>query len=236
MKTKKNVSFFGMCLLIVSLAFTTSCDKSDDVQDPTDTVTLNMLDEDNGKTYLGASSVYINKANNFFSSSSLIADCGSSFGIGANVEPKLDNLVYEAAVVPGHLYQIFDKDAMVEFPSGVRAIQVGAAYYKVYTVSRIKTDDKYTGAMIKYVSEYPEAKELPEVGLDLGNQYGAIEIDLPKGAEYYVDDKGYDGAFDVSVVDGKLVVCTTGNSHGYGTHYIYLRLGSFYSFVTFEVE
>ena len=42
-----------------------NCSDDDTPDDPADTITLNMLNEHNGKTYLGESKTYINEANNF---------------------------------------------------------------------------------------------------------------------------------------------------------------------------
>jgi hypothetical protein len=48
--------------------FFVACSNDDDntPDDPAGTVTLNMLNENNGMTELGNSDVYINKANNFY--------------------------------------------------------------------------------------------------------------------------------------------------------------------------
>ena len=48
-----------------------NCSDDDTPDDPADTITLNMLNEHNGKTYLGESNVYINEANNFITSKNL---------------------------------------------------------------------------------------------------------------------------------------------------------------------
>ena len=51
-----------------------NCSDDDTPDDPADTITLNMLNEHNGKTYLGESKTYINEANNFVTSSNFISD------------------------------------------------------------------------------------------------------------------------------------------------------------------
>jgi hypothetical protein len=241
MKTKRITTVLNFLLMATLFVFTTSCDKDDDIQDPTDTVTLNMLDEDNGKTILGLSGMYINKANNFRASYHLIADCGSAEGIGVYMEPQLENLVYEAAVIPGHMYQVFDRSTISEFPSGARALAVNAAYYKVYVVTPIILDGKSAGATVKYISEYPEQKNLPEWGYSLGtiNASAPVEMDLPEGAEciFY---NGRERDFKMTTTDGKLKVelLTSANqdSGPYGTYSVYIRLGNIYSSVTFEVK
>lgn len=59
MKTKK---LFGMLLLFLSSISFISCSDDNDAKDPEDTITLNMLNEENGKTLLGVSDVYINSS------------------------------------------------------------------------------------------------------------------------------------------------------------------------------
>ena len=86
-----------------------NCSDDDTPDDPADTITLNMLNEHNGKTYLGESNVYINEANNFITSKNFISDVGNGAGVGANILPSLTNLTHEVAVTPGHIYQIFNK-------------------------------------------------------------------------------------------------------------------------------
>ena len=103
MKTKQ---LFGILLFLCSIGFV-SCGDDDDNKDPEGSVMLNMMNEGNGKTLLGASDVYINNSNNFKTSTCYIADVGATSGLGAPVKLSLDNLAKEIAVVPGHLYHIY---------------------------------------------------------------------------------------------------------------------------------
>ena len=242
MNTRKRVNGLSVLMIIASFAFITSCDKEEHIEDPADAVTLNMLNAANGKTILGVSDVYINDANNFDSDrSSLIADCGSAAGIGVGVEPMLNNLVYEVAATPGHIYQVFDNDAIKKFPSGTRATQIGATYYKVYVVSPITVDNKMTGAVLKYVSEYPEDAKLPQRGDHIGeinSRDSTVEMDFPEDAEYTFNDEERD--FEVVTKDGKLVVKLLKEPDSvygpYGERIVYIRLGTVYSYVIFEVK
>lgn len=243
MKSKKSTNLFSLILLMATCLFITSCDKEDDIQDPHDTVSLNMLNEEHGKTVLGQSDVYITKANNFKSNAYYIADCGTSPGIGHKLGPSLNNIVREAAVIPGHLYQIFDKNALVEFPSGSRAARVGGAYYKVYTVSSIASDNLVTGALVKYVTEIPTDKYLPawmdQIG-DIRNYDDAIELALPKGSEYYIEATEYDidptKELYVSESNNKLTITLSAQAKEFNTHYkIYIRSGSIYTIAKFSV-
>ena len=74
-----------------------NCSDDDTPDDPADTITLNMLNEHNGKTYLGESKTYINEANNFVTSSNFISDVGNGAGVGADILPSLTNLTHEVA-------------------------------------------------------------------------------------------------------------------------------------------
>lgn len=238
MNARKISTLLSILAVTISSTFTTSCKKT--LEDPTDAVTLNMLDESNGKTLLGVSKVYINKSNNFYSSSSMIADAGTSSGVGASVAPKLSNLVSEAAVIPGHLYQIFDYPAVRDFPSGTRAAQVGAGYYQTFVVSPITTNNGTTGAVVKYILMYPDKQDLPEWDYQLGTMtYSGDQLDIavPRDAECYFT--GDDEYFNVTVVGGRLVVrllAYPSKIHGpYGDYRIYIRQGSVFSSVKIQV-
>lgn len=246
MKKERITNVLSVFLMLTLFIFTTSCDKNDDdAQDPEDAVTLNMQDELNGKTPLGTSGVYINKANNFYTTSNYIADCGNASGLGVKVAPKLENLVRETAATPGHLYQIFERGSIQDFDSGVRSIRVGAAYYKVYVVSLITADNKSIGAVVKYVLAYPDGKNLPEWEHNLGNIDNIddkVEMTLPRGAECSFenhDSSGNDGAFDVSTTNGKLVIRLLKSpnqiSGPWGVYNTYIRLDNVYTAVTVNV-
>lgn len=97
---------------------------------------------------------YINEANNFVTSSNFISDVGNGAGVGADILPSLTNLTHEVAVTPGHIYQIFDKNTLIDFPSGNHAIQVEASYYQAYVVSKIVNSDMTIGAIVKYISVF----------------------------------------------------------------------------------
>lgn len=125
-------------MLVVILFSVVSCSDDDNSQNLTDITTLNMLNEQNGRTTLGNSDVYINKANNFRTNSCVIAELGKSKDIGSAVTPKVgEGLAREVAVVSNHLYQAFDEDAVRSFPSGEWAAAVGAVYYQFYVESFI---------------------------------------------------------------------------------------------------
>ncbi len=145
-----------------------SCGK-DEPSDPAGTVTLNMLDEGNGKTILGKSDVYINNADNFISTSCLLVDLGPKSGLGAAGAPVLTGTASQMAVEPGHAYQVFGKDLLRRFPSGNYAMSTDDTYYyNVYVVSTTEKDGKVTGAAVKYVEVDTPGYGLPEYNKNIG--------------------------------------------------------------------
>lgn len=239
MKTDKTSKTLSISIILILFTFIASCNNDNDMpNDPNDAVTLNMLDEENGKTRLGVSDVYIDKANNFHTYSSFIADGGSAYGIGVNITPKLDNLVYEVAVTVGHVYQVFDYRTVYIFPSGVRAIMLGEAYYKFYVVSPITKDNKSVGSVIKYVSAYPDKKGLPEYGYKLGKvsiEGESVSMELPKSAECVWNRRDMLEMFDISTDNGKLKMTLKQTPIDYYTvrdeYEIYVRIGDTYTVV-----
>lgn len=236
----KKIVLFQILLagILISLA---SCSKDDTPGDPEGTATLNMLDERNGRTLLGASDVYINKANNFFTILCYIADEGSAHGIGATGEPMLGNLLREVAVIPGHVYQVFDRETVWVFPSGNKAVEVGYAYYQCYVESPILVDDQSAGAVIRYVSVYPETRGLPVSGHKLGDLSEveqSVSMKLPKGAECVWDEGRMLNVFDISVAGGKLKMTLI--QYPYyeitGDYEVYIRVGSVFTRVVARVE
>lgn len=240
MKTKP---FFGMLLLFLCTTALVSC--NDDEKDPADTQTLNMLNEQNGKTILGESDVYINKANNFKMSSSYISDAGNAAGLGVKIDLQLNNLSRETAVIPGHLYQVFDRYTIKDFPSGNRAVQIGTGYYQLYVVAPITSENVTTGAMVKYVLKYPETASLPEVEQVAGyldNAGEEVEIELPQDAEYEFqkhDSSGEKGAFSISNDNRKLRIALDKYPNKYegpyGDYKLYIRSGKVFTVVIIKV-
>lgn len=241
MKTRKIV---GMILLLLFIIGFTSCN-DDDAKDPEGTVTLNMLNEENGKTILGESDVYINSSNNFKTNSCYIADAGEASGLAGNFQPQLNTLVREAAVVSGHLYQIYDRDMIRSFPSGNLAVHAGSGYYKAYVIKEIKTGTVTTGAMIKYALTYPDPKGLPSYGEVIGtlNKVGdRFEYALSKNGECdFIDSQWnyYSDAFDIQINNNKLVITllkpVNKVSGPYGEFNLYIRSGSTYTFAQVNV-
>lgn len=236
-------NLFGMLLLFLSIISFVSCSSDDELGDPEGSVTLNMMNEGNGKTLLGASDVYINKSNNFKTSSCFIANMGESYGLGAPTNTILNNLVQETAVVPKYTYHIYDKNFIRNFPSGNKAIMIGSGYYKAYVMTPIQKENTTTGAILKYVLTYPETNNLPEYDKIIGNVDNIgdrIEYTLPEDAELlfsdYLDDEK--NAFDIQITSEKLEITLLESinqiSGPYGDYGIYVRSGSTFSYIEFQ--
>lgn len=236
MKIRK---FVGMLLLPFFAIGFTSCNDDDETKDPEGTVTLNMLNEENGKTTLGESDVYINNSNNFKTSSCYIADAGNASGLGSNFQPQLNTLAQEVAVVPGHLYQIYDKDMIHRFPSGSLAVHADLGYYKAYVMSEIKNGTVVTGATVKYALTYPDSEGLPSYGEVIGtlDEVGdSFEYNLSKNGECDFFDSPWNynkDAFKIQINNNKLVVTllkpVNTASGPYGEYNLYIRSGSTYT-------
>ncbi len=179
-------------LLLVSAALllTTSfvtCSSSDDdtPNDPVGTVTLNMLNEDNGQTELGNSDVYIDNGNNFYSSSCLLSSLGKKNGLGSISDILLIGGTNTIAAEPENAYQVFPSAAIREFPSGKLALSIGSNYYNVYVVSQMKQEDAVIGANVKFILMDVPGNDLPKLNTNIGtldhnnaNQQ-EITIELP---------------------------------------------------------
>jgi hypothetical protein len=220
-----------------------SCEKNDDPGDPVGTVMINMMNEDNGKTILGNSDIYIDSANNFYSSWCLMTNLGKRSGLGGLPAPSLDNLSDRMAVEEGCAYQVFKAQAIREFPSGILAIDISADYYNVYVPSFIKKGDDVAGAVVKYVlmNNIP-VNGLPEYETNIGklsltkNNSSEITITLP------YDDFEYETAFASSAYytiecqkSGKTLTLKLLDIESPDVFGLYIRIKSSYTYVWGEV-
>lgn len=233
---------FGILLLLCTVNFI-SCSSDDEDNEPEGSVSLNMMNEENGKTLLGVSDVYINKSNNFKTSACFITDMGKASGLGTNSKINLDNISQEVAVTTNHLYHIYDQKTLLDFPSGNRAIEIGAGYYKTYVMAPITKENVMAGVTLKYILASPETNNLPEYKKIIGNvDYvgETAKYTLPKDTELYFSDylEGDRDAFDIQITDGKLSITLlkeiNKNSGPYGDYGIYARSGSTYTYIVFQ--
>jgi len=236
-------SFLYLPLLAVLTLFTVSCsDDDDNITDPTGTIAINILNEDNGKTTIGNSDVYIDNAHNFYGPKCLISNLGKKNGLGSISEPVLNGLGSRIAVETGNAYQIFKRVAMHEFPSGNSALDINADYYNVYVTSQIKQNDEIVGANVKYALMNVPHNDLPEynsrIGIldhrDIDKQ--EITLTLPDSdfelETAFASSNYYTLKYDIS--GNKLIVRLIGykNSDVFG---FYIRIKNSYTYVYGEV-
>ncbi len=207
--------FFVPLLLALLTVGGISC-SDDDTADPSGTVSLNMMDEDNGKTQLEDSDIYIDRGQNFVAGSDcVLIDLGSVRGLGAIALREIGKPVSRAAVVSGHGYAAFRPRTLLRFPSGKMALPVGQSevnYLKFYVQSPLRSGDATVGAAVKFVFAQPESYGLPEYGSDalivdssdyeLGQE---VSLTLPD-SDFEYDFHGMEaGTFDCEKRGRKLV-------------------------------
>lgn len=241
MKMKKNL--FGSLLLVVLMFSVVSCsDDDDNVPDLENITTLNMLNVDNGATRLGTSDIYINNENNFTTSSCYLVEIGGVEGIGKVVPPKLGNgLVRKASVSGGWLYQAFDEETIMQFPSKTIAMIADAAYYQFYVDTYIMkpipntTTSVNVGAIVKYSMVYPDTQGLPGYGktvINLLDHNGEAEISFPNDVEFSYEE---DDRFLVET-NGGLLKVTSGYQYTTYDYPIYVRRGNVFTNVIIRIK
>lgn len=245
MKTSR-LFFFSVMLICVT--WFVSCDKDDgDNGDIAGTISLNMMNENNGKTELGDSDVYIDHANNFNSNSCLMVCHGAMNGIGNFPDLKIESVSSKIAVEQGHGYQIFREAAVRLFPSGKFALNIGADYYNVYVASYIKQNaaasniNNIIGANVKYVlmdvPDYNLPKNYSYIGVLYNFDRRELTIELPVSdfeyepdfadSSYYTIEHGKEGnKLNIKLVDFK-------RSSTYG---FFIRVNNSFTYVYGHVE
>lgn len=236
-------------LLVVLLApLFMACSDDNATSDPEGFLTLNMLNEDNGKTILNDSGVYINKSNNFVSGGydrCTMLDVGRVNNLGGIYISSFDNGASEVAVQSQHGYVIVRTAALQSFHSGSTAISIdpNVNLIKLQVLSAITAEDKEVGSAVKYAIVRPETYGLPEYGSTVINVYvyseglaeNGVAISLPTSDfEYYLVDE--DNRVECTQRGSQLVFKTTPSSYSVGTYTLYLRIRESYTkvYVTFK--
>ncbi|WP_301704924.1 DUF5036 family protein [uncultured Parabacteroides sp.] len=236
---KKNLLFQFLLAAFLLAAF--SCSDDDSMPEIDNATTLNMLDVENGTTRLGNSDIYINAANNFQTNECLIAEIGLSKGLGKVVPPQIGSgLVYQAAVMPGHLYQAFKAEAVMQFPSGKFALALAGDYYQFYVDSEIMKEGQRIGAVVRFALIEPEDEGLPAYDSTIGTvQSGSsdeIVHEFPEGTEFRYDSS-LDEIFQISTEGGVLKASMWVSwSDTRGNYAIYARHNEVYTKVYIKVD
>lgn len=233
---EKMKKMFLTLLAAVLFCAAGSCSKDDTPGDPEGTAMLNMYNEQNGKTMLDDSDIYINDAGNFISPS----DCqifmlGKRSGLGDVQISALKNPATEVAVTKGYGYVAVRGAAARMFPSQNVALPLdpalGANYLKFYVADNIEdTERGNLGAVVKFVIETPQNHGLPEWGsapykLDYSSKalMDKVAVTMPSdNIEAELDGKGE----LVCEKQGRKLVFTLLEwpSYGSGSTYYTLRL------------
>ncbi len=179
----KSRLFIATALLLVSAV---ACSKDDDGFDPEGTVTLNMLDADNGRTLLGDMNVWIDNAMNFTCAYCRMAEIGPVGGLSAIDRPVMTNLASKAAVREGYGYAVYHVGDILRFPSGESALLAGSDYYRMKVESVITRDGadprskETVGASVKYAVATADTYSLPAPGMavDMGRAYSFWITDI----------------------------------------------------------
>ena len=188
-----------MGVLLCALCFV-ACSDDDDIDlFPEGTASLRMMNEDNGRTLLGNSDVYITNEGNFTSDASPLFDMGPCKGIGDIHMPDFINMAPSVAVEPGHGYVVCNADYVTQFPSGTYAIAENSNVYRVYVDTWIRDkEDNITGANVRFLLGKP-TDGMPAWDSTAGTIYMVrptdriepVRIDLPEGdieVKYLGDD------------------------------------------------
>ena len=147
-----------------------SCSKDDTPGDPEGTAMLNMYNEQNGKTLLDDSDIYINDAGNFISPSSCqLFMLGQRSGLGDVEVSALKDPAPQVAVMKGYGYVAIRGAVAYAFPSHNVALplnpDLGVNFLKFYVMGNIEDAERGTlGAVVKFVLGKPRNYWLPEWG------------------------------------------------------------------------
>ena len=173
-KVMKNIKKFVLLALSLCITlFATSCSEVEMSQASFNS--LNMLDENHGKTLLGETGVYINGSMNFRSDSWQVIDLGISSSFPSKTMPNLDNLSSEISVLPNHRYACCNTENVLTFPSHKNAYEIGCKYYQFVVSSFLEKETGKVGAVVEYTSSLSDEKELPQKDTNIGNLFGLDE-------------------------------------------------------------
>lgn len=186
---KKMTFFAGLLLCALCL---TACSNDDDIDlFPEGTASLRMMNEDNGRTLLGNSDVYITKDGNFSSDQYPLFDMGERKGIGDINMPDFTNMAPSVAVEPGHGYVVCNANDVRFFSdSRTYAIAENANVYRIYVDTWIRDqEDNITGANVRFLLGKPLEDGMPAWGSSIGtttcvlsnagDEFIPVNVELP---------------------------------------------------------
>lgn len=137
--------------------------KPDSPADPAGTP-FEMFDAKNGHTLFG-DALFLDEDHLFDGSNRYtIADAGLVEGLKDLNVLKLDRAAHRISVWPKHGYFVCKDISLMEFPSGKRALAVGAEYVRIHVKEWITRDEQPIGVKFDYTLEKASGQGLPETG------------------------------------------------------------------------
>lgn len=222
---------------------TGSCSKEETPGDPQGTSMVNMYNEQNGKTLLDDSDIYINSAGNFVSPASCqIFTLGKRSGLGDTVADALKNPAPEVAVAKGFGYVAVRGAVVRYFPSQYVALPIdpslGANYLRFYVADRIEDSERGNlGAVVKFLVEAPRSYWLPAwestpYQLDYSSKNLGAKISVPLPDDNFEAELDGNGELACEK-QGRNLVFTLLDWPAYGTgtaiYLLWLRVGESYT-------
>ena len=244
-------NLLNICLLTALLSLSlTSCHDRDKYDVPDDMVTIKMMDEDNGKTVIGLTDIYMTRAHNLVTNDYYLVDMGQVLDLGhvEENEPDFVTLTDKAAVGEYEGYLAFLRTDLKRFPSGISGIALNAQYYRIWVDEFIEDGDKKVGATVCFAQFRPKQNNLPNW------QAVAGVIDQTGGqttVSFSVENKNVEPMLDETTE--KMLTCTITNagkkqtdfqvsinpyitSSIAGTYPIYLRCGNSYTMAQIHIK
>lgn len=247
MKTK--TIFKTLALLFLTFCLS-NCNKEDFDPFPEGTSALRMMNEDNGKTLLGNSDVYITTGGNFKSGQFPILDMGERKGISDIDMPDFINMAPEVAVIPNHGYVVLENIYDIHtFKSQTKAIAEKSQVYRVFVDSWIQDKDgNNVGANVYFLLGKPcENGVIPVWGTNIGTlEWNYVE---DKSTDFRISLKSYrKGEIEIefisneldeflcySINDGSIDFSLKNNNFNDGDYKLCIRCGNVYSEVVVTV-
>lgn len=186
---------WAVALALSGLVTLAACGE-DPLDNPDDMVTINMMDENHGKTRMGTTDIYIDSSHNFKTTDYYLCDFGPVIDLGhiEDGSPDLGTLTDQAAVSPDEGYLAFNRNDCMVFPSGHPAVAIGASYYRIWVDEWIKENKVAVGARVNFALYRPEQYKLPDWNeaagtIDAGNTSITVEVrnNKKRGCEAMLD-------------------------------------------------
>ena len=156
--------------LLVMLSLLSACGGEDPLANPRDMVSINIMNEDHGKTFMGPTDIYMTRDNNLTSAAYHLCDFGQVLDLGhiEEQEPSFNTLSNQVAVKPNEGFIAFLHSDALRFTSGKVAIAIGTSYYRMWVDDWIMEKKEKVGATLNFALFRPKAFNLPKWGEILG--------------------------------------------------------------------